>query len=443
MDPEPLQNVYFYPFNMDAVFYLITLCVLLIVSALISGSEVAFFSLKPVDLVELEADEKGKYQKLNVLLAKPRDLLATILIANNFVNITIIILSEYFLSSVFVLDQIDYRLSWVIKVVIVTFVLLLFGEILPKIYANKNALGFSQLMSKPMLFLRRIFGFLSKFLMATSSIIDKKVDKKGLPLSVDDLSHVLELTKETDTTKEEQKMLEGIAKFGNTDAKQIMTSRQDIIAIEITDTFKEVIDKILECGFSRIPVFHENLDTIKGVIYIKDLLPYLKYQSDFKWQIMIRDAFYIPESKKIDDLLKDFQSRKMHLSIVVDEYGGTSGIVSLEDILEEIVGDISDELDKDDMHYSKLDKFNYIFEGKTQLIDFYRVLQIDGNSFEQHKGEADTLAGFILEQAGKFLSKGEQIEFENYTFTIESIDERRINRIKVTIADEPNKDGIK
>ncbi len=405
---------------------------------MISGSEVAFFSLKPVDLVQLEIDEKGKYQKLNILLAKPRDLLATILIANNFVNITIIILSEYFLSSIFILDQIDYRISWALKVVIVTFVLLLFGEILPKIYANKNALGFSQLMSKPMLFLRRIFGFLSKFLMATSSIIDKKSDKKGLPLSVDDLSHVLELTKENDTTSEEQKMLEGIAKFGNTDAKQIMTSRQDIFAIEITDTFKDVIKKILECGFSRIPVFNENLDNLKGVIYIKDLLPYLKYQSDFKWQIMIREAFYIPESKKIDDLLKDFQSRKMHLSIVVDEYGGTSGIVSLEDILEEIVGDISDELDRDDMHYSKLDNWNYTFEGKTQLIDFYRVLQIDGAAMEQYKGEADTLAGFILEQAGKFLSKGEKIEFENFTFTIESIDDRRINRIKVTIANEEN-----
>jgi len=441
LDPEPLQNEYFHSINMDAILYLIALCILLGLSALISGSEVAFFSLKPADLVRLEMDEKRKYQKLNILLAKPRDLLATILIANNFVNITIIILSEYFLSSILIMDNIDYRLGWVLKVVIVTFVLLLFGEILPKIYANKNALGFSQLMSKPMLFLKKVFGFLSKFLMATSSIIDKKSDKKGLPLSVDDLSQVLELTKETDTTKEEQKMLEGIAKFGNTDAKQIMTSRQDVIAIEISHTFSEVIEKILDCGFSRIPVFHEDLDNLKGVIYIKDLLPYLKYQSDFKWQIMIRDAFYIPESKKIDDLLKDFQSRKMHLSIVVDEYGGTSGIVSLEDILEEIVGDISDELDKDDMHYSKLDKSNYIFEGKTQLIDFYRVLQMDGSSFEQAKGEADTLAGFALELAGKFLSKGETIEFENFTFTIESIEDRRINRIKVTIADESNEDN--
>lgn len=413
------------------IFAIVTVLILLVLSALISGSEVAYFSLGPVDKGTIESDVEKKFTTLKALLERPKRLLATILIANNFVNVAIVILSTYLSELLIPVDYSDL-VTFIIQVVVVTFLLLLLGEVIPKIYANKNPLTLAKFMSTPIFYLRAILTPLSSLLVNSTNFIDKRIKKKGHNISVDELSQALELTSDENNSVEDQKILEGIVKFGNTDVKQVMTSRVDVISIEQTLSFSEVIKTILDSGFSRIPVHKESFDSILGVLYIKDLLPHLS-KDKYDWKALVRKPFFVPENKKIDDLLKEFQTKKTHLAIVVDEYGGSSGIISLEDILEEIVGEISDEFDDEDLIYSKIDDYNYIFEGKTPLIDMYKVLEIDGEEFEAEKKESETLAGLVLEVFGKIPKKNEKLRFNDYQITIEAADKRRIKRIKLTL----------
>ena len=416
----------------------IALIFLLISSALISGTEVAFFSLSQTDLNELSSESKGA-NVIVTLLERPRKLLATILITNNFINILIVLLFASLAETLF--GSFDYELNlylfvgpirFLIEIVLVTFLILLFGEVLPKVYASRNALRFSKNMSK---FIHGINVVLTPFtlpLIALTKYIEKKLGNKNSNFSVETLSQALELTSEGATTKDEQKILEGIVNFGNTETVQIMKPRIDIFALSDEEDYEVVLSKILENGYSRNPVYKENIDNIIGVLYAKDLLAHLN-KKNFKWQSLLREAFFVPENKKLDDLLDDFRDRKNHLAIVVDEYGGTSGLVTLEDVIEEIVGDINDEFDDDDLQYSKIDENNYIFEGKTTIKDFCKVLDDeDEEIFEEEKGESETLAGFILEISGKFPKKGEKINFKNYTFTIEALDKKRIKQVKAT-----------
>lgn len=405
--------------------------VLLVISALISGSEVAFFSLSPADKKTLEEGESRPQKTVIQLLEKPNRLLATILIANNFVNVAIIIISTYVTEGL--LNFTDYPLlGFIVQVVVVTFLILLIGEIIPKVRANKHSLAFAVGMALPLLFLTKLFWPLSRLLVRASNSLNKSTKPKSVNISVDDLSHALELAGD-DHDQEDKKILKGIVRFGNTDVKQIMTSRVDVVAFDTETSYPDLLSGILESGFSRIPIYEESFDKVAGLIYIKDLLPHLDEDEHFNWLKLSRPPLFVTENKKIDDLLAEFQAKKMHLAIVVDEYGGTSGIVSLEDILEEIVGEISDEFDDDDLAYSKLDENNYVFEGKTPLNDIYRVLDIEGKNFENAKGEADTLAGLILELVGRIPQKNERVKFEDFTFTIEAADPRRIKRIKVTL----------
>jgi gliding motility-associated protein GldE len=434
LTPEPFINIntlsFLKPLETETIISVIILVGLLATSALISGAEVAFFALKPQ---ELKNQKSQKTKLIKSFLSKPKELLATILIANNFVNVGIIILATYVSTALFEFQGIEW-LQFLVQVVIITFLLLLFGEVLPKVYANNNAISFARFMSIPLAFLEKIFKPISLILVASTKIIDRRVKNKGHDLSVDDLSNALELTSDVNEDKDEKKILEGIVKFGNTDVKQIMRSRIDVTALDHKNSYDQILNIIKKTGFSRIPIYKESFDNIKGVLYIKDLLPYLNEEPNFNWNALLREVFFVPENKKIDDLLKEFQEKKIHLAIVVDEYGGTSGIVTLEDIIEEIVGDISDEFDDDDIIYSKLDNTNYVFEGKTALNDFYRILNINGEEFEQAKGESDSLAGFILETTGTIPKKDEKITFNDYTFTIEGVNNRRVTRIKVTFA---------
>ncbi len=403
---------------------------------MVSGSEVAFFSLNPVDVEELEKNQTKSAKTALELIDKPKDLLATILIANNFINISIVILSTYLSDIIF--NQNPYKIF--IDVVAITFIILLFGEVIPKVYATKNGLKLSQLMASPLKFIGNAFPFnlLRKALVSGTSFLNNLTNKKAVDVSSDDLEHAINLTKEKSLDNEDHKILEGIVKFGSKDVKQIMKPRTEVVAFDIDTKYKELYQGIVKSGYSRIPIYKASFDKIEGVLFVKDLIPYIDESDDFKWQKLIREPYFIPETKKLDDLLKSFQEKKMHMAFVVDEFGGTSGIVTLEDVLEEIVGDISDEFDQDDISYSKLNENTYVFEGKTPLVDFYRVLDIDGKIFEEAKGESDTLAGFIIEQAGKILLKGEQIDFENYTFIVESADKRKINRVKVIINPKNN-----
>lgn len=431
MDTDSFQFLFekFNEINWTVIWFIISIIILLIFSALISGAEVAFFSLKTSDL-----DENSKNnQLLRVinLLQNPQKLLATILISNNFVNILIVLLfasiSEFFFSGIEI-----YILRFLIEVILITFLILLFGEVIPKLFASRNALKFASFISiliQPLNFVLSPFTYP---LINLTSIIEKKLAKKKGYLSVEKLSRALELTSDNATTKEEQKILEGIINFGNTDTSQVMKPRMDIIAFSESYTFKEIVEKIIENGFSRNPVYGENIDNIIGVLYAKDVLPYLN-EEDYDWKQLMRKPFFVPENKKLDDLLLEFQEKKIHFAVVVDEYGGTSGIITLEDIIEEIVGDISDEFDDEDQFYSKIDKYNYLFDGKTNLKDFYKVLDLDEDDFEEFKGESETLAGFILEITGRFLRKNEEITFSNLKFKIELLDRKRIKQIKVTI----------
>lgn len=431
MDPESSSLFLLISFNWTLVTGIVALFILLLCSALISGTEVAFFSLSKTDL-EKNADN-AKKELVVGLLGRPKKLLATILIANNFINILIVLLFAYlgeFLFSSLASDTIKF----LIEVVLVTFLILLFGEVLPKIYANRNAFKFATFMVLPIKVLNTLLTFLSIPLLSLTNIVEKRVGRKNSDFSVETLSQALELTSEEATTKEEQKILQGIVSFGNTETVHVMCPRTDLFALSDEESFEDVLKKIIKNGRSRIPVYHDNIDEIIGILYTKDLLPHLNKKT-FQWKKILRPPYYIPENKKLDDLLKEFQEMKNHLAIVVDEYGGTSGIVTLEDVIEEIVGDISDEFDDNDLTYSKIDSNNYVFEGKIALKDFYKILKIDETNFEEHKGEAETLAGFILEINEKFPKINDIVTFDNYTFKIEVLDNKRIKQVKVTCPD--------
>jgi gliding motility-associated protein GldE len=413
------------------------LVLLLICSAVISGAEVAFFGLSSTDVNELAENKTSKGTMIAKLLERPKKLLATILIANNTINIGVVLLFSTIGDVVFA--NINYALfgilsvRFLLEVVLATFLILMFGEILPKVYANRNKRAFAHLMVYPLKVLDLLFSPLSLPMRSGTIFLHDKLGKEKSNLSVDHLSQALELTSEGDTSKEEHKILQGIVTFGNTDTKQVMRPRIDIFALNEEMKFPEVIAEIKSHGYSRIPVFSKNMDNVLGVLYVKDLLPYIDRKA-FNWMSLIREPYFVPENKKLDDLLLEFQEKKMHLAVVVDEYGGTSGIVTLEDIIEEIVGDISDEFDDEDLVFSKLDERNFVFDGKTALKDFYRVVKIEEEElFEAQKGESETIAGFVLEIAGSFPKRGDKIQFNDYQFVVESLDKKRLKQIKITL----------
>ena len=442
MDSDPeLFLQYISQIDSMSMVAILFLFLLLFCSALISGTEVAFFSLSKTDIIKISEQTKES-NPVVTLLQKPRKLLATILIANNFLNILIVLIFAS-LGAVFLKDQnlslkiIGFTIpsgivKFSIEVILVTFLILLFGEVLPKVYASRRALKFCNFMSKPLQLLTIVLTPLSYPLINLTKIIEKRLGSKNSNFSVEILSKALELTSEGATTKEEQKILEGIVSFGATETVQIMKPRIDIFALSETEPYDEVLTKILKHGYSRNPVYKGSIDNIVGILYSKDLLGYLDHKN-FKWQELLRTPFFVPENKKLDDLLGEFRERKNHLAIVVDEYGGTSGLVTLEDVIEEIVGEINDEFDTDDLSYSKIDANNYIFDGKITIKDFCRVLEdTNEEKFEDYKGESETIAGFILELSGKFPKIGEKINFDIYTFTIEALDRKRIKQLKVT-----------
>jgi putative hemolysin len=404
---------------------------LLICSAFISGTEVALFSLSPQDINKLNTKSPAKGKLITSLLERPKKLLATIVITNNVINIATIILFFRIGSGLF--DNIAYpALRFLTEVAFITFIILLFGEVVPKLYASRRPVRFARKMAWPLYILNTLLTPVSVPLRNFTSYLHKKFGQEKTNFSVDQLSQALELTDYGDATQEEQKLLEGIVTFGNTEVRQVMSPRIDIFALEIEETFTDIMPKIIDKGFSRIPVYKDNIDQIEGVLFIKDLIPHID-KDDFEWQKIIREPFFVPENKKLDNLLKEFQGMKNHLAIVVDEYGGTSGLISLEDILEEIVGDITDEFDDEDITYSKLDDKNFLFDGKISLRDFYRITDADEDIFEEAKGEAETLGGFILEISGNFPKKGQKIKFKGNIFTVESVDRRRIKQIKITL----------
>ena len=415
---------------------------MLFCSALISGAEVALFSLTKSQIDSFDNDNLKSTKTISKLLKSPKKLLATILVANNFINIGVVILFASLTEKIYgnhevKLNFYNYELNidviFLIEVFVITFLILLFGEILPKVYANRNNLKFSKFMAQPLKILDLIFSPISIPMRSISLLINELLGKQKSNFNINYLSQAYELTSKTSTTKEEQKILKGIVSFGNTETKQVMRPRIDIFALQKSTNFPTVISEIVKNGYSRIPVFENSIDSINGILYAKDLLPHLRKKS-FDWTKLIRKPFFVPENKKLDDLMTEFQQKKVHLAIVVDEYGGTSGVISLEDIIEEIVGDISDEFDDDDIIYSKIDDYNYVFEGKTSLKDFYKIIKLEDESiFESKKGESETLAGFVLEISKSFPKINTQYKFKNYTFTIEGIDNKRIKQIKVSI----------
>ena len=406
---------------------------LLFASGFVSASEIAFFSLSPTDLSEIEEEEHTSDRRIMDLLQDSERLLATILISNNFVNVTIIMLCNFFFAEV-----VDFGDSVIVEflviTVILTFLLLLFGEIMPKIYSAQHTLRFCRFAAPIITMLKKVFSPLSGLLVRSTVIVNKCVAKRNYNISVDDLSQALELTDKTEIS-EESNILEGIIRFGGETAKEVMTPRLDMVDLDINSTFKEVLDCVVENGYSRVPVYEDSRDNIKGVLYIKDLLPHLKKGADFKWQNLIRSAYFVPETKMIDDLLRDFQANKIHIAIVVDEFGGTSGIVTMEDIIEEIVGEINDEYDEEERSYVKINDHTYVFEAKTLLSDFYKILKIDADVFEDIEGDADTLAGLLLEIKGEFPKLHEKLKYEHYQFEVLEMDARRILKVKVIIED--------
>lgn len=416
----------------DFVSFIFLIC-LLVVSALISGSEAAFFSLTPSDKEELKADGGKKAKFVSDLLNRPKLLLATILVTNNLANVAIVILSSAIMHQAFEGSNIGRTAQFLIEFAAITLVLLLLGEVIPKIYATKKALEFAKFMGQPLYLLNRTppISWIGSGLVLGTKFIQKRAKKGKVNLSTDELEQALALTKENNTSEEDHKILEGIVKFGSTEVRQIMKSRMDVHAIESQDSFKEVLDKILKCGHSRIPVYRGSFDEIIGILFIKDLLPQLNSNELVDWLKLIRKPFFVTENRKIDDLLKDFQEKKVHIAMVVDEYGGTSGIVTLEDVLEEIVGDITDEFDNDKIAYTKIDDNTYLFEGKTALVDFYKVMDIEEEDLEIDKHGADTIGGLIVEVAGRILPKDEFITIKNFKLIAEASDKKRIKMIKV------------
>lgn len=437
MDPDPSHTPLAILFQISTSAEILLIggfLILLICSALISGAEVAFFALEPSDF---KNDAPPRREKVILaLLDKPKKLLATILIANNAINISIVLIFDI-LGSIWFAQLDNDVLRWVFEIIIVTFLILFFGEILPKVYASRNRVKFSDAMAMPLSILDKVFSLISLPMRYVTLKLHERLGNRKSGLTVSHLSQALELTDQEDTTEEEQQLLQGIVNFGNTDVKNIMRNRTDVFALDAEMPFSEIIPLISEKGFSRIPVYNESMDQIEGVLYVKDLLPYLK-RKNYEWNKLLRETYFVPENRKLDDLLRDFQEQKKHLAIVVDEYGGTSGLITLQDIIEEIVGDISDEFDDEDVIYSKLDEKTYIFEGKTSLKDFYKIIQMDEkaqDAFEEKRGESETMAGFLLEQTGTFPRKLDKIKFEGYSFVIEAVDKRRIKQIKCTVPD--------
>jgi len=431
-DPLPFLSALFLASNLMWIQWLVVL-VLLVCSALISGTEVAFFSLQLKSLEEDDQSSDIALQRVITLLKNPKRLLATILVANNFINIAIVLVFAV-LSDSFLGEIENPILMLIIEVGIITGLILIFGEILPKVYANRNALQFSKRMSLVISILDRYLLFWITYPMSkTTTFLEKRLGDQKNQFSVDKLSQALELTGDHETTSDEQRILEGIVNFGNTDTREVMCPRMDMFALSDELTLEEILPVILEQGFSRIPVFQEKKDNIKGILYTKDLLPNLD-NPNFVWQDILKPPIYVPENKKLDDLLKEFQQKKIHLAIVVDEYGGTSGLISLEDIMEEIVGEISDEFDEESLSYSKLDEKTYVFEAKISLKDFFKVIHLEETElFESVKGDSETLAGLLLEIAKRFPKKGQKIRFERYIFTVEEIDQMRIKQVKVVL----------
>ena len=430
MDAEPSSNL-LATIDTNLLFGILAIAFFLFCSAMVSAAEVALFSLTQQDLNTLSEEDSSKANLISKLLQRPKKLLATILVANNFSHIGVVIVFSFVGNNIFSAIE-SPILKFVVEVILITFLILLFGEVLPKIYASRNNIQFSKFVANPLSILDNLLSPISLPMRAVSVYLHEKLGRQKSNISVDQLSQALGLTSTEDTTSEEQKILEGIVSFGNTDTKQVMSPRIDIFAIEMEETFAEIYEKIVDKGYSRIPVYRESIDHIEGVLFVKDLIPHIN-KKEFDWIKLIREPFFVPENKKLDDLLKEFQSKKSHLAIVVDEYGGTSGLVSLEDIIEEIVGDISDEFDDENLNYSQIDDKNFLFEGKINLKDFYRIVDVDEEIFEISKGEAETLAGFILEILGNFPKKGQKIHFTNVHFTIEAVDKKRIKQLKVTL----------
>lgn len=408
-------------------------CLLLFVSGFASGSEIAFFSLTPNDLSELDEEKSNADAKIMLLRAESERTLATILITNNLVNVTIIMLFGYFFAHAINFGD-SWWLEFLFMTVLLTFLLLLFGEIMPKVYATKNPLQFCRAAVGGICFFRKLFYPVASIVVSSGRLTERVVQKENQTLSVDELEQALELT-DTEDIKEEKRMLEGIVRFGDETVKEVMTSRQDVVDLDFKAPYEDVLKCVVDNNYSRIPVYQDNQDNIRGILYIKDLLPYLSKGNKFNWQSLIRPPYFVPETKKIDDLLREFQENKVHIAIVVDEFGGTSGIVTLEDILEEIVGEINDEYDEDEKSFVRINSNTFVFEGKTLLSDFYRLLKLDDETFAEVVGDADTLAGLLLEIKGDFPKLHEKLDYQNFTFEILEMDERRISKVKVVVHD--------
>jgi gliding motility-associated protein GldE len=431
LDLEPPSLVFSPTFDLTFAIGIVVIFILLFCTAIISGAEVAFFSLSDHDLETAENKNPRKAQMISKLLIRPKKLNATLLIANNFMNIAIVVLFVLMGKRLFS-EIATSSLKLFIAIVFISFLILFFGKILPKVYANRNTLKFAMAVVAPISLLNQLLSPLSMPMRFVTLYFYDKLGKQKSNFSVDQLSQALELTSNEATSTEEQKILEGIVSFGNTDTKQVMSPRIDVFALEINETFSEIFPKIVEKEFSRIPVYRDNIDQIEGILFVKDILPHID-KTEYDWITLLREPFFVPENKKLDNLLKDFQNMKSHLAIVVDEYGGTSGLVSLEDIIEEIVGDISDEFDDENINFSQIDEKNFLFEGKIALKDFYRIVTVDEALFEKTKGEAETIAGLVLEILGNFPKKGQKIPFGNCVFTIEVVDKKRIKQLKVTL----------
>ena len=431
MDLEPPSLQFLNTLDLTATLGFAIIILLLFLAALISGAEVAFFSLSAQDLEKAAIKNPRKTRIISDLLERPKKLLATLLVANNVINIAIVVLFIA-ISHDFFMAITNVSLRLLTKILIITFVILFFGEVLPKIFASRNNIKFAKITVYFIAFLEKMLSPISLPMRFLTLYLQKKLGKEKSSFSVDQLSQALELTSSDETSSDEQKILEGIVSFGNTETKQVMSPRIDIFAIENDETFAEVLAKVINKGYSRIPVYRDNIDHIEGVLFVKDLIPHID-KVDFDWITLLREPFFVPENKKLDNLLKDFQRMKSHLAVVVDEYGGTSGLVSLEDIIEEIVGDISDEFDDEDINFSQIDDKNFLVEGKIYLKDFYRIVDVDEDLFEERKGEAETLAGLLLEILGNFPKKGQQVHFAKCTFTVELVDKKRIKQIKVTL----------
>ena len=432
-----LLDAFVQPFSISILIALLVMIILLFFSAMISGSEIGFFSLTTQHLSRLEEEKSGKGSLILKLLEKPKRLLATILIANNFINVAIVILSSYIVAHLFDLESFRV-MAFIVQVVVITALILLLGEILPKMYASVYPVRFSKIMAGVLRILNHVFYPFSTILVRSTSFLDKRIARTSHALSRSELSDAIEITAGESTPEEGKKILKGIVKFGDIEVKEIMRSRVDVVALDLESSFADVLKVIVESGFSRIPIYKENFDNIRGILYVKDLLPHLEESITYNWHKLLRDALFVPENKKINDLLQEFQEKKVHLAIVVDEYGGTSGIITLEDVLEEIVGEITDESDSgtEDFVYEMIDNHNYVFEGKTTINDFCKIIEVDDDIFDEVKGDSDSLAGLILELEGKIPEKDDETSFLNYTFKIMEVDLKRIKRIKVNISEE-------